>query len=653
MWGHSWKEVEKNKNNDQNNDQNNDKNIFIENLYLSDFIKPFFSKNNDINLLLKQNVCYNVNKNIKNIENICKKKIVHIMGLFFTGGIERYLYYIDKYGDHTKYSYYLIHLNNGKYVYDIKNIEMISYSGNNYHLYINKIFHYINPDLIIDHYSIYIPDNSLLYENINRDNILYFVHSAICYNNDISKLYIKKSINLYNELSKDKSWDNIKNYYLTLGIELQKKTKGKEKDKEEQKQKKLDKKLNKNTDLKLKISIIGRITEEKLPIIFFEKLCILSNKIKDIEIHIYGEKDKIFNNDYVIKFEKLFEKLKDNSSIILHDFVDPLKIKDIYENTNLLLIPSIYETGSFTCLEAFSYGIPVISRNVYGLKYLIEDGINGYLCNNDSEILNKIENIKNDKIMKNSKKIIETSLKYNIINKINDFEDILKSELNYKIINSCIIITSVINCSNDSLSYYNTRSIFSIEERFNQTMISIKSIKYKMSDCEIIFCECSDLSENKNIEEAIKKECNYYYNFYNIDIIKESVNSKLKGLGEVNLLINVFNKIIESKIKYKYIFKLSGRYYLNDQFDYSNYDINKNIFSYWDNSISSFCTIFYKINYNDIYLFTNILNKSINDLENGESIEICLYKYFTKNINIFDKLNIDGLLSTEGYKISV
>jgi glycosyltransferase involved in cell wall biosynthesis len=75
------------------------------------------------------------------------------------------------------------------------------------------------------------------------------------------------------------------------------------------------------------------------------------------------------NNNYVIKFEKLIK----NSNIIVHPFEKDINV--VYEKSDLILIPSIYETGSFACIEAFSYGLPVICKNVYGLKYLIENEI--------------------------------------------------------------------------------------------------------------------------------------------------------------------------------------------------------------------------------------------------------------------------------------
>lgn len=103
------------------------------------------------------------------------------MGLFFTGGIERYLHYISKYGDHEKYEYYLAHISNDtkSYAYNVSNMILIDFQWD--HLYLNKVLLSIRPDLIIDHYSIYVDDNSDIYKGINRESIIHFVHSALCY----------------------------------------------------------------------------------------------------------------------------------------------------------------------------------------------------------------------------------------------------------------------------------------------------------------------------------------------------------------------------------------------------------------------------------------------------------------------------------------
>jgi len=646
MWGHSW---------NGNHIINKTDEYFINNLYLSGKIKSLLAINNKIinlNDYLRNQIFFK--PNYDNYQN--KIKIVNIIGIFFTGGIERFMSYIDKYGDHKNYDYYLLFMNsdfecesNNKQYYEINNMKMISFK-NDYNI-LNNLLKIINPNYIVDHLSFYInqSDNTIIYKNINKPNIFYFLHSAILYKNDISHLNIDHCIHLYEEVGKHESWNSIKNnYYMTLGCELNTNTG----------QKLNNKKLFINKkDNKIKISIVGRVTEEKLPILFFKNLVELSNKTKfkqSYEINIYGAKDTVFNKKYVEDFDKLIK----GSSINYHSFVDPQKIDAIYLNTDLLLIPSIYETGSFTCIEAFSYGIPVIARNVYGLKNMIENGVSGYLCASDEEIIKIISNLKKDKILENYERIKELSLKYDIKDKISDYENIIINSDNGKL--DLIIITSVINCVKNKLSYFETRSIFSVKERYKQTLKSIESIREKMPQCKIFFCECSNMKENENYESYEKniiEKVDYYANFYDIDSIKKAVNSEFKGYGEACILLKAFDVISELESKeellLKNIFKLSGRYFLNEDFNLELYNNFNNNFCYWDNSTVSLCSIFYKIKINHFELFKECLEKSIIELKNNASIEICLYKYFSTSNQILEKMNISGYLATEGYLFSI
>ena len=148
---------------------------------------------------------------------------------------------------------------------------------------------------------------------------------------------------------------------------------------------------------------------------------------------------------------------------------------------------------------------------------------------------------------------------------------------------------------------------------------------------------------------------NYYFNFFSNEFIKSNVNSKLKGYGEASILLEGINKLLSMKKNYKNIFKLSGRYYLNDKFNYEIFNNRKNIFTNWDNNYTSYCTIFYKINGSDIILFKNSIIESLEELKENVSIEECIYKNFNSNvsINIVSKVNISGLLATEGYLLNV
>jgi hypothetical protein len=92
---------------------------------------------------------------------------------------------------------------------------------------------------------------------------------------------------------------------------------------------------------------------------------------------------------------------------------------------------------------------------------------------------------------------------------------------------------------------------------------------------------------------------------------------------------------------------------LNTNFNYNQFNNKYNIFTNWDYSNKSLCTIFYKININYLDIFNKNLFNSLNELEEGYSIEIVIYNIFSKYIIINDKLNISGFLSTEGYLFSV
>ena len=63
---------------------------------------------------------------------------------------------------------------------------------------------------------------------------------------------------------------------------------------------------------------------------------------------------------------------------------------------------------------------------------------------------------------------------------------------------SFVLITSVINTPNTPLSYTNTRSVFSRQDRFEQTKKTIKSVREKLSNSKIIIVECSDFNEEES-----------------------------------------------------------------------------------------------------------------------------------------------------------
>lgn len=64
--------------------------------------------------------------------------------------------------------------------------------------------------------------------------------------------------------------------------------------------------------------------------------------------------------------------------------------------------------------------------------------------------------------------------------------------------NNIFLITSVINTPHKPLSYSKIMSVFTREERCNDTKETIKSIKEKIPNCKIMIVECSYFSEEEN-----------------------------------------------------------------------------------------------------------------------------------------------------------
>jgi hypothetical protein len=212
--------------------------------------------------------------------------------------------------------------------------------------------------------------------------------------------------------------------------------------------------------------------------------------------------------------------------------------------------------------------------------------------------------------------------------------------------NLCLI-TSVLNIPNLPLSYSKIRSIYSLEERFIQTKNTINSLKEKIPDIKIIFIECSEIP--LEYEKYIKENVDYFVNYYKDQEVTNNVFSISKALGEGTLTIKGIELILKENIKFKNFFKISGRFYLNNNFDYSLFD--NDFVNYSENN-----TRLYKLNYIQTfkfyeYLQTNEVNKKFYNCEGYENIfnefiEVLLDK---RKIEI---LGLEGNISVDGYKIN-
>jgi len=195
-----------------------------------------------------------------------------------------------------------------------------------------------------------------------------------------------------------------------------------------------------------------------------------------------------------------------------------------------------------------------------------------------------------------------------------------------------ILVSSMINISGMP------RTIFTPEERLSQTLSTLKNVRDKIPNSIIILLEGSNISTEfmhalyKYVDHLILYSYDPEINFY--------VNNPNKSFGEVYKLLSVVNKL--QKYDFDKIFKISGRYYLNENFNINNFT---------NESISgkiigdAFFTSLYSVPKKEFVEYKRLLELFLQN--NCPSIDIEHHiQYFYKNIKNVENIDVIGL---EGY----
>jgi len=208
-----------------------------------------------------------------------------------------------------------------------------------------------------------------------------------------------------------------------------------------------------------------------------------------------------------------------------------------------------------------------------------------------------------------------------------------------------VLITSIINTPNKVLSYSATRSVFTRKQRFEQTKNTITSIKEKIMDCKIVIVECTDF--NKEEEEYINNNCDYLFNLWNKKELHNYIFGTSKSLGEGTMTIEALKYIEELKLEFNYLYKISGRYWLNENFKIDKVD--NNVFKRINNSENNIFTALYKIDKETVHKLLEFLINNIEAMQKCIGYEV-LVSHFVKNINknLVDTIGLSGFVTVCG-----
>ena len=115
----------------------------------------------------------------------------------------------------------------------------------------------------------------------------------------------------------------------------------------------------------------------------------------DIAIEAVKRLNKKTDMKYKLHICGIKELDNDDPNIICHGFTDKNTLVEILKNTDLFVLPSRYDCFGISFVEAMTFGIPCIGRNIMAMPEIIDEGKNGELVTSDdpdelAELINKI-----------------------------------------------------------------------------------------------------------------------------------------------------------------------------------------------------------------------------------------------------------------------
>lgn len=216
------------------------------------------------------------------------------------------------------------------------------------------------------------------------------------------------------------------------------------------------------------------------------------------------------------------------------------------------------------------------------------------------------------------------------------------------------IITSVINVVSKPLTYSKNRSVFSENQRLIQTIDTIKSIRNKNENCRIMLVDCSNIDSNTS--NQLKELVDYFYDCYKDSSIRKIVESMNKSWGECEIMKFALIKVLSiNDFEFDNIFKISGRYFLNDDYDVKKFINNKiNIRVPWNNGYNRWVsTCLYSFPRKDIIKIIKIFTDISENYKSGDykDVETNFLKQLEDsrlNLNLIGTLGVSGLIAVNG-----
>ena len=129
---------------------------------------------------------------------------------------------------------------------------------------------------------------------------------------------------------------------------------------------------------------------------------------------------------------------------------------------------------------------------------------------------------------------------------------------------TCFVVTSVVRPVSSRLTYSETRSVFSAEDRIRQTEETVRSIRRAVPGAHVMVVEAS---ADDSGTEALAASADSYLHVGRSRLVRFACDGSRKSFGEAMMLVAAWRRLPRAK---RY-FKMSGRYFLTSEFSLASF----------------------------------------------------------------------------------
>jgi hypothetical protein len=166
-------------------------------------------------------------------------------------------------------------------------------------------------------------------------------------------------------------------------------------------------------------------------------------------------------------------------------------------------------------------------------------------------------------------------------------------------------------------------------------------VRDHIPDAHIVLVECSQMTIEE--QDYFVSHVDRFINLYDDVPSRNAIHSSSKSLGEGTMTIHALQYILNSGIEFTSMYKLSGRYWITERFDYSRMQEPFN-FALLTSGVS---TRLYKLRMDSARFFLTFLNDNMQSMVHCIGYE-SLFHTFLKSLSS-DTVNYVSTIGVAGY----